>query len=66
MEGHDPAVNTATSTLEHWAYNMPEHILNNDVGPTAKWNSPAPPPMPAAAAAAIAVEKAAEAKAPDA
>ena len=62
MEGHDEAVNTETSTLEHWALNMPEHIINNEVGPTAKWNSPKPKELPAAAQAAVDVEKAAEAK----
>ena len=61
MEGHDPIVNTATSDLEHWAYNMPEHILDNESGPTAKWNSPKPKELPAAAQAALDVEKKAEA-----
>ena len=62
MEGHDEAVNTETSTLEHWVSHMPEHIINNDSGPTAKWNSPKPKELPAAAQAAVDVEKAAEAK----
>ena len=66
MEGHDPAVNTATSDLEHWAYNMPEHIITNAEGPTAKWNTPMPPKLSAAAQQAVDVEKAAEAKAPPA
>ena len=64
MEGHDPAVNTATSDLEHWAYNMPEHIITNKEGPTAAWNTPMPPKLSAAAQQAVDVEKAAEAKAP--
>ena len=66
MEGHDPAVNTATSALEHWTMNMPEHIITNKEGPTAAWNTPMPPKLSPAAEQAIAVEKAAEAKAPKA
>ena len=69
MEGHDPAVNTETSAFEHWTMNMPDHIINNDKGPTAKWDSPAPPApkeKPDEAKKADAAAAAADAKAPKA
>jgi len=40
MQGHDKERDTAA---EHWTLNMPDHIIKNDVGPTAAWDSPAPP-----------------------
>ena len=40
MESHDKVADSAS---EHWTFNMPDHILKNDVGPTAAWDSPAPP-----------------------
>jgi len=66
MEGWDPKVNSATSDLEHWTRNMPEHIIKNDVGPTARWDTPMPPKLSSTAEAALAVEKAAEAGVPKA
>ena len=50
MDGHTP--DSGVSKGEHWTANMPDHILDNKVGPTAAWNSPAPAPSPAAVEAA--------------
>ena len=49
MEGHE--ADSGLSKGEHWTHNMPDHIQDNKVGPTAAWNSPAPAaPLGAAAA----------------
>jgi hypothetical protein len=40
MDGH--VAGTETSSSEHWASNMPDHILDNKKGPTAPFDSPAP------------------------
>jgi len=40
MEGHEEG--GPTSKAEHWTANMPDHILDNKVGPTAPFDSPAP------------------------
>ena len=41
MEGHVEGGDTTKA--EHWTINMPLHIQDNKVGPTAAWDSPKPP-----------------------
>ena len=55
MEGHDKK--GPASAGEHWTANMPDHILDNQKGPTAPFDSPKPPVAPAVAAPAPESEK---------
>ena len=49
-----PGPESDLSAGEHWTHNMPDHIIDNKVGPTAPFDSPAPVASPAAVAAAAA------------
>ena len=60
MEGHK--ADSTDSKGEHWTFNMPDHIIDGKVGPTAPFDSPKPKPDPAAVAAAAADASVAPAK----